>query len=186
MSFLQLLSQRLVYTPLSISLIAGVVSSSYFFCGNLTAASFGIIPAIQDKANDDIPLATKIKLWKWCYDHAKAHFAGSTATSAVSFCAAAYFTSSHSFRALLLCPATFSFIVIPFTLAAILPINNQLIAIHNSGSLLQSDKVDSNKQLLIEAQATDLLNKWVKLNRVRMILGACSWIAGIVALITSA
>lgn len=67
MSILQVLSQRLVGDPLKLSLVAGVVSSSYFLYGNLGAANIGIVPAIQDVHGVDLPIATKVALWKWFY-----------------------------------------------------------------------------------------------------------------------
>jgi hypothetical protein len=71
MALNQLLSQKLANIPLSMSLMTGVLSSSYFICGNLAAAHFGIVPAIQDKANDNVPVSTKVQLWIWFYDCAK-------------------------------------------------------------------------------------------------------------------
>jgi Domain of unknown function (DUF1772) len=99
--------------------------------------------------------------------------------SAVSFCNAAYFTTSHSVRNLLLCTAGCSFLIVPYTLIAMLPVNNQLVEIYNS--LRHNEKTDSNQRTLLEAQAVLRLDEWRKLHRVRLLLGVGSWIAGLVA-----
>jgi hypothetical protein len=70
MSVLQLeaLSHKLASNPAQFPLVAGVISSSYFFFGNLGGAFFGVVPAIQDI---ELPVGTKVALWKWSYDKAK-------------------------------------------------------------------------------------------------------------------
>jgi hypothetical protein len=68
MSILETLYYQLASDPAQLSLIAGVVSSSYFFFGNLGGAYFGVVPAIQ---NLELPVDTKVALWKWSYDRAK-------------------------------------------------------------------------------------------------------------------
>lgn len=70
------MSQLAVFTqlnPLQLSLLTGVISSSYFICGNLGAAFFGIVPAIQDEGELEVklPIETKVALWKFFYDRAK-------------------------------------------------------------------------------------------------------------------
>lgn len=56
-------------------LFGGVISSSYFFFGNLGAAYFGIIPAIDQRQNlgtaAPLSVETRVALWKWNYDRAK-------------------------------------------------------------------------------------------------------------------
>jgi hypothetical protein len=69
MSLVQILSNKLVGNPLLIT--TGVISSSYFICGNLGAAYFGIVPAIRDAHGADLTVATKVELWKWYFDRAK-------------------------------------------------------------------------------------------------------------------
>jgi hypothetical protein len=54
-----------------LSILSGIVSSSYFFCGNLGAAFFGIIPAIQDTNGVKLSVAQKVDLWKFFYDRGK-------------------------------------------------------------------------------------------------------------------
>jgi hypothetical protein len=49
MFVLDILSQKLINNLLQLSILAtGVISSSYFFYGNIAAAHFGLMPAIQD------------------------------------------------------------------------------------------------------------------------------------------
>jgi hypothetical protein len=69
MPIIQILLEKLA-DPLRISVLTGVLSSSYFFCGNLGASYWGIIPAIQDPTND-LSVVEKVKLWKFYYDRAK-------------------------------------------------------------------------------------------------------------------
>ena len=71
MSIIQTLSNRLIHDPLGACLAAGVVSSSYFFCANIGAVHFGIVPAIRDADGVELPVATKVALWKWFFDKAK-------------------------------------------------------------------------------------------------------------------
>jgi hypothetical protein len=68
MSILEILYNQMASDPAQLPLIAGVVSSSYFFFGNLGGAYFGVVPAIQDL---ELPVDTKVTLWKWSYDRAK-------------------------------------------------------------------------------------------------------------------
>jgi hypothetical protein len=69
------LSQKLVHDSLGrgASLFTRVISS-YFIGANLGAANFGIVPAIQDAHGVELPVATKVALWKWFFDRAKACF----------------------------------------------------------------------------------------------------------------
>jgi len=69
MPIIQILLEKLA-DPLRTSVLTGVLSSSYFFCGNLGASYWGIIPAIQDPTND-LSVVEKVKLWKFYYDRAK-------------------------------------------------------------------------------------------------------------------
>jgi hypothetical protein len=71
MSLVQILSNKLVGNPVLTGITTGVISSSYFICGNLGAAYFGIVPAIRDAHGVDLTVATKVELWKWCFDRAK-------------------------------------------------------------------------------------------------------------------
>lgn len=59
------------FSPLKLSLFTGVVSSSYFFFGNLGAANFGLVPAIRDEHGVDLSVAQKVALQSWHYDVAK-------------------------------------------------------------------------------------------------------------------
>lgn len=57
--------------PLKVSLVTGVVSSSYFIFGNFGAANFGVVPAIRDADGVDMSVALKVALWKWSYERSK-------------------------------------------------------------------------------------------------------------------
>jgi hypothetical protein len=105
--------------------------------------------------------------------------------STVSFSAAAYLSSSLPLRNLLLCTAGFSFAVVPFTVFAMMPINNELIAMYNARSLHASTKDLSPEHALLEKRALTRLERWNKLHRVRMVFGIGAWIAGLAALVIS-
>jgi len=183
MSVLQILSSKLAGNSLQLSFLAsGVVASSYFAYGNLGAVNFGLVPRILDPHAIDLPVATKVELWKWSYDRAKIHMAGATMTSAISFFAAAVLASSHSVKHLLLGAAAMSFAVGPWTLIAMMPVNNELFAMHN-GKTLQASA--SDEKAPIDKRAIEHLNRWRELHRVRLALGVGAWFAGIVALVVS-
>lgn len=201
MSLVQILFNKLAGNPLLIT--SGVISSSYFLAGNLGAAYFGIVPAIQDPHGVDLPVATKVELWKWYLDRAQVmaawffslprflinklqvHMPASIIVSTISFSAAAYLSSSPPLRNLLLCTTGLSFAFFPFTAITMLPINNELIAMHNARSLHASTKMTSHEHALLEKRATNQLMRWNELHRVRMVLGMVVWITGFAAFVIS-
>ena len=69
MSIFEILSQKLS-DPLQLSLLSGLVSSSYFIFANLGAAKFGVVPIIlADRVK--VPALAKVSLWQEHYDIAK-------------------------------------------------------------------------------------------------------------------
>ncbi|KIM79115.1 hypothetical protein PILCRDRAFT_823689 [Piloderma croceum F 1598] len=177
MSILETLYYRLASDPAQLPLIAGVVSSSYFYFGNLGGAYFGVVPAIQDL---ELPVDTKVALWKWSYDRAMIHMGRSMMTSVVSFSTAALLTSSPSVRNLLLGAAAMSFAVGPWTLIRMLPINNELADMHK-GQALQANK--TTEITALDKRALNCLDEWRALHRVRVVFGLGAWITGLTALV---
>jgi hypothetical protein len=108
--------------------------------------------------------------------------AGATITSAISFFAAAVLASSHSIKHLLLGTAAMSFAVAPWTLIAMMPVNNELSAMHNGKTLQANTSLDKAP---LDKRALERLEKWRELHRVRLALGLGAWIAGIAALVVS-
>jgi hypothetical protein len=100
-------------------------------------------------------------------------------TSAISFTTAAYLTTSSSFRGLLLCAAAMSFSIIPFTGIYMISLNNDLEGMHKAGLLQDSSKTPSVE----EERALETIDRWRKLHRIRLALGAAAWIAGLAALV---
>jgi hypothetical protein len=69
MSIVLTMSQKLS-NSVHVALIAGVVSSSYFFFANLGGFSFGIVPAIKEV---NLPVGKKVALWRWSYDRGRVY-----------------------------------------------------------------------------------------------------------------
>lgn len=65
---------------------------------------------------------------------------------------------------------------------AMLPVNNELNAIHNSGKLLANEKEGTAEGKALAQNATKKIAIWRKLHLVRLTLGASAWISGLVAI----
>lgn len=74
-----------------------------------------------------------------------------------------------------------SFSVVPFTLITMMPVIKALEVIHKEGFQQGSSPFRSTE----EERALHLIDKWVKLHRVRVGLGAGAWIIGLSALVVS-
>jgi len=180
MSILKSLSHKLVYDPLGATVFAAVVSSSYFICANFGIANFGIMPAIQAPDGVELPVATKVALWKWFYDHARNHFVLNAMASAFLFAIASTITAPTSFSGLLLCASLMSFSILPFTGAVVIPVNNELEGLRKSGQLQTSSKLPKSVE---DDRALQALDKLEELHRVKLALGAGAWVLGLVALV---
>lgn len=107
----------------------------------------------------------------------------STLFASISFASAAYLHSTGgSLRSLLIAAAGLSFSIIPFTVYTLLPVNNELGSMLDSGSL-KSEEANPSEVTPQQKRAVGLLAKWQKLHRVRMVLGGSAWVAGLVALL---
>lgn len=108
--------------------------------------------------------------------------ATSTVVSAFSFGAAAFLSSSRCLRYILLFTAGMSFLIPPFTIVAIAPVNNELFAMHDTHALeAESEEKPSPELAIRERRAIQLIEKWRKLHLVRIVLGAGAWVGGIIA-----
>ena len=103
-----------------------------------------------------------------------------TAISALSFATAAFFSRSH--RGLILSTAALSSVILPFTVFALLPVNNELERMHAQGSLKESSDKEPSP---VQKRAEEMLVKWGNLHRVREVLGFGAWVGGMAALILS-
>jgi hypothetical protein len=63
-----------------------------------------------------------------------------------------------------------------------MPINNELIALHKGQTLQATLSAEESAE---DKRALQCLDKWRELHRVRFVLGMGVWIAGIAALIVS-
>ncbi|KZP15050.1 hypothetical protein FIBSPDRAFT_1048414, partial [Athelia psychrophila] len=172
------------FSPLKVSLLTGVVSSSYFFFGNLGAASFGIVPAIRDEGGVDLSVAQKVALQTWHYKVAKVHMGSSGAISTLSFALAAYLSHSRGMRTILLSAAALSLTLLtPWTLLLMQPINNELDELAHTRALKVSPGAErSPDHSLLEKRAMEKIDIWRKLHMGRIVLGAGVWIGGLAAL----
>jgi len=188
MSIFEVLSQKLS-EPLQLSLLSGLISSSYFVFGNLGAAKFGVVPIIlADKVK--IPVLTKVGLWQEHYDIAKVsytvhsqgqesslneqkHMSLAGLVSGVSFASAAFLSHTDAIRYAAMIAAALSFTIGPFTLLGIFPTNNALIKMRQASTFGPGD----------EADAMSLLRKWNKLNTIRMTIGFGAWLVGLAAFV---
>lgn len=72
---------------------------------------------------------------------------------------------------------------LPFTAVAMLPVNDDLGAIHDSGRLLEDEKKEETTEgKALAKKAMDQIDAWRKLHKVRLALGASAWISGLVAI----
>jgi len=180
MSVLDILSRKIEGNSLQFSLLAtGIISSSYFFYGNMGAACFGIMPAIK---NVDMSVSKKVALWKWNYQTAKFHMADATMISAISYAGAALLASSPSLGRLLFSTAALSFAVGPWTGLVLRPINNELFDL-DKGKTLQASLSDETSA--DDKRAIECLNRWSRLHRFRIALGLSAWVLGFVGFVAS-
>ena len=84
MSVLRKLAHPEMGQSFQLSLLCGVISSSYFFYGNLGTAFLGILPAIESSPQDSddakshtggvgnkFSVAQKAELWRWFYERGR-------------------------------------------------------------------------------------------------------------------
>ncbi|KAJ7632292.1 hypothetical protein FB45DRAFT_1026475 [Roridomyces roridus] len=157
----------------SIAATVGLLSSSYFFFSNVGCAFFGVMPAM---ARVSVPTHTKLALWADYYNVAKVHMAAAANVTALSLTIAAYFTPHATLRTILGTGASAAATVGIFTLFALMPVNNDLLARH-----AKQMEIDAAGEAHIEAQ----LNQWSALHRVRIVLGAISFLSATTALLAS-
>ncbi|KZP15068.1 hypothetical protein FIBSPDRAFT_867681 [Athelia psychrophila] len=170
------------FSPLKVSLFTGVVSSSYFFFGNLGASNFGIVPAIRDEDGVDLSVAQKVALQSWHYDVAKFHMGGSGAVTTLSFALAGYLSRSRCMRIIMFSTAALSSLVIPWTLLIMQPVNKEIAELVDTQALEVAPGAErSPDQSLLEKRAMKKINTWRKLHMVRIVVGAGVWIGGLVS-----
>jgi hypothetical protein len=104
--------------------------------------------------------------------------AGSAVVSALSLSVAAYFTSERQFRNILAAGAAAGFIVPPWTLILMLPVNNELAEQLQAAALKPMEPLEEQRVL-------DLLDKWRAMHRVRMVLGTIALSASLVGLLAT-
>lgn len=102
--------------------------------------------------------------------------------STISFSAAAFLSTSPSLRNLLLGTAAMSFAITPWTLITMMPVNNELDALHKGLTLQATLAAEESAE---DKRALQCLDKWRELHRVRFALGMGVWIAAVTALIVS-
>jgi hypothetical protein len=107
---------------------------------------------------------------------------GATMTSAISFLTAALLAPSSPSRNLILTAAALSFTVFPWTVIAMMPVNNELIAMDN-GRIFSAGT--SEEKANLDKRALECLDKWQELHKVRIALGAGAWLAGLAALVVT-
>ena len=95
--------------------------------------------------------------------------------SSALFGFAAYYTSSIRVRQLSTVAAVSMFGIIPWTVAFMLPINKALAEMGNGGG---AKEVEKGK----EGKAVEKVKMWRARHRMRMVLGAIGWVAGVAAL----
>ncbi|KAJ6513790.1 hypothetical protein C8R47DRAFT_1207084 [Mycena vitilis] len=145
-------------SPKNIALGASLVSSSYFTFSNIGLSYFGIMPATE-RGQTNIPVADSVALWEFSYRVGNIHMASSGLISAMALSASAYLTNAHPLRNVLTAGAIAAFTSAAFTIAFLLPVNNDLIAMQEANSMKPMGQRDKQNAL-------DLLDKWRALHKV--------------------
>lgn len=161
MSYLQSLP------PVRIASNVALLSSSWFFMGNLSHVLFGQVPMIQA---DHVKLDNeqKAQAWQYFYDRAKAPFAGASVLSTLAFSYIAY--KVPHLRRLAILGALTSVSIGPYTLIQMMPVNNKLTSIANKDADCKH----------IQAYTDKLIEAWRKMHSVRMLLGAVSLLTALI------
>jgi hypothetical protein len=103
---------------------------------------------------------------------------GATMTSAISFSTAALLAPPSPSRNLMLTAAALSFTFFPWTLIAMMPVNNELVTM-DKGQIFSAGT--SEEKYDLEKRALECLDKWQELHKVRIALGAGAWLVGLAA-----
>jgi hypothetical protein len=74
-------------------------------------------------------------------------------------------------------------VIFPFTRFAMIPLNNEISAIHKSGSLCDKATPLSDQAGLLETQVIEKIERWRKLHRTRIAFGGAAWVVGLAAFV---
>lgn len=157
------------------SYTVGLLGTSFMLWGNVGAARWGILPAITDKLSVSQKLSDlqKAALFGAFYERAKVEVVFTTALVSPSLAVIAYFSQADTIlRPLAVASFLSFFVVLPYTLVAMMHTNKNLL-----------DIVSSKNEVHATEKGPALLEKWKTLHTVRMGLYFVAWstlIAGLV------
>ncbi|KAJ7684775.1 hypothetical protein DFH06DRAFT_1156608 [Mycena polygramma] len=163
-------------SPKNISLVASLISS-YFTFSNIGLSYFSIMPATE-RGQTNIPVADRVALWEFSYRVGKIHMASSGLISALAISASAYLTDARPLRNVLTAGALAAFTSAAFTIIFLLPVNNNLIAMHEANAVKPMGQRE-------QQHALDQLDKWRELHRFRVVAGIIPWLASTIALLAT-
>ncbi|VUC26328.1 unnamed protein product [Clonostachys rosea] len=151
---------------------AGLLITSSMLFGNIGLSLAGPLPIITEKLGDStLGTKQKIRVWRLFYDAATPFIVGGTLATVALHGGAVYLTKNVTVKQLATASAVFSGIVLPFTLALIMPINKALIYL---------DEKEISKSESRQARA--LIKRWDVLHKCRFIFYGTGWLLSLAAI----
>jgi len=126
--------------------------------------NFVTMPALKKVS---IPL-DRIAFWSKTFDLASKIMAPLGVIGAAGFGTAAYYAPTDFLQKSMAASSVLSFLVLPFTLFVIFPVNAEMKKIEANNDALKANK-----------EGDKFLDKWTKLNIIRMCIMAASMINGL-------
>ncbi|KAJ7273368.1 hypothetical protein C8J57DRAFT_1317657 [Mycena rebaudengoi] len=163
----------------SLALLVGLLSSSYFTFGSVSGCYLGAIPAIHPK-NTTLHIADRLAIFKFSCPVGARHMGGASFVTGVALSLAAYLSPERALRKLLLVGAVAALSIIPFTVLAMIPINNELLRLAESTRGLDVNSVEGKRQ---EKHALDKLDQWRTRHRARIAVGVVPWLSVVAVLV---
>ncbi|BEJ15088.1 hypothetical protein CspHIS471_0408550 [Cutaneotrichosporon sp. HIS471] len=158
----------------AIGLFGSATASSYVLFSNLGMSQYGLIPYIRGKVADvQLSAVDKVKTWMGYFNKAKVWSLTGAILNAICGTLVAFTHPAVEIQRLGFGSAVLGLTIVPYTFAAIMPTNNQLMALEAKAR--QGDSLDDKK-------VDELVEKWVSLHNVRYVAYVSSWLLSAAAL----
>ncbi|KAK1725078.1 hypothetical protein CaCOL14_011624 [Colletotrichum acutatum] len=163
-------------SPATYALGTGLLVTSSLFFGNIGLSLTGPLPIIRDQLGAcTLSSKQKIKVWRLFFDEASRYIIGGTGVTATLHLAAFVLGESPVSRRLAVMSALCSICILPYTLIAIMPTNNSLIALDDKVALSELDR----------KKVGWLIEKWDRLHKIRFLMYGCAWSLNLAAFTSS-